>query len=231
MNRTLPPILALACALAAALPASAATSGYTETWGSGDSDLHGWSINTLGSQVNNPGFAGNPGGFLLTRSTGDLTFPIGALTELPAATGDFSGALWTAKFDLTGGFNADTISDISLRFRYHDGTFNGWQYSVGSALDSSWHTYSVSFDPSWTDAEARAHGWRKDLRTGLGSVAWSDTMRDVFTTEIRITGSASDYRAGIDNFSLTATPVPEPSTSLLALGGLLWVAATVKRRA
>jgi hypothetical protein len=231
MNRTPITRLALACALAAALPALAATSGYTESWGSGDGDLHGWSRNTVDAEVSNPGFGGNPGGFLLTRVSSGLPFPIGALTDLPAATGDFSGALWTAKFDVVGGFNADSVSDISLRFRYRDGTFNGWQYSVASALDSNWHSYSVSFDPSWTDAEARAQGWRKDLRTGLGSVAWSETMREVFTTEIRITGSASDYRAGIDNFSLTASAVPEPSSGLLALGGLMMVGGLLKRRA
>lgn len=222
---------ALACGLAMALPATAATSGYAETWGSGNGDLHGWFANTIGSGLNNPGFAGNPDGFLVTRVTGTSGFPIGAATDLPAATGDFSGALWTAKFDLTGGFNADTISDIWLRFRFQDATFNGWKYRVDGAIDSSWKTYSVSFDPSWTDAQAMAHGWRTDLPTGFASVGWSQTLSNVYTTEIRIAGSASDYRVGIDNFSLTASPVPEPSASLLTLGGLLMLAGAFKRRA
>jgi hypothetical protein len=222
--------LTLICALAAAMPAAAATSGYSETWGSGNGDLHGWFANTTGSAVSNPGFAGNPDGFLLTR-VGSGGFPIGAATDLAAATGSFSsGQLWTATFDLTGGFNADTISDISLRLRYQDGSHNGWQYTVGGALDSSWKTFSVTFDPSWTDAEAKAHGWRTDLANGFGSVSWAQTLGDVYTTEVRITGSASDYRVGLDNFSLTAAPVPEPATGLMALAGCLVAAATLKRR-
>ncbi|RZL01999.1 MAG: PEP-CTERM sorting domain-containing protein [Rubrivivax sp.] len=228
MNKPHHPTTALlrrtALALVAAcltLPAVAATSGYRETWDTAG-DLAGWVGNTIDSAASNPGAGGNDGGYLETARAG--AFSIGADTELPAATGSFGTQIWTAQVDLIG--LTGTTSDVWLRFRFQDSTFNGWRYRLTDQLTGTWQTHAVTFDPTWTDAQAQAHGWQTDFANGAGSVSWAQTLSDVYTTEVRIDGSPA-LKAGIDNFSLTA--VPEPSSCALVLAGL-GAAAALKRR-
>jgi hypothetical protein len=205
----------IAMVLAAGLPAFAATSGYFEGWDV-DGDTAGWQPNTLGTTVIqlNPG--GNPGGFLLSSRVEG--FDIGALNGSPALAGDFSGMPWIVSFDLN--YIGGQFTTASLRFRYHDDTFNGWQRTVAGVFPAGWNSYSVAFDPSWTDVQAMAAGWTTDLPGGLDSVSWSQTMADVYYTEVRIAG-IGNLRAGIDNFSLRA--VPEPSTCALLMLGIAFL--------
>ena len=214
--------LVLIAALGAAGPGLTATSGYAETWDT-PGDLAGWFPNTVDSIVTNPGAGGNGGGFLETLRAGP--FPIGAATDLAAATGSFAGQPWTAQVDLLGLGGAS--SDVWLRFRFQDATFNGWRYRLTDVLGDAWQTFSVGFDPGWTDAQAMANGWQTDLPGGFASVSWAETMGDVYTTEIRIDGNAS-LAAGIDNFMLAA--VPEPSSYALLGAGLLCVGGLARRR-
>jgi hypothetical protein len=217
--------LALASVLVAAgllsSPAWAA-SAYSETF-DGQGNLAGWFPNTIHSTVVNPGGGGNPGGYLLTRRSGD--FPIGAATDLAAATGSFGSTPWTAKVDLKG-VDGKT-SDVWLRFRFQDSSFNGWRYRLTGFLGSDWQTFSVGFDPTWRDLQAKAMGWETDLPDGFASVSWAQTMGDVYTTEIRVEGSRS-LLVGIDNVMLT--PVPEPGTYALMALGLAALGWQVRRR-
>jgi hypothetical protein len=201
-----------------------AAGAYSETWDI-EGDLAGWGPNTIDSTVINPGEGGNGEGYLLSRRGGD--FPIGALTELDAATGSFAGApVWTASVDLNE-LQGDA-GPVFLRFRYRDATFNGWRFQLTDSLaTNAWASFSVIFDPTWTDAQAMAAGWETDLPDGFASVSWAETMADVYTTEIRFEGSRT-LLVGIDNFSLA--PVPEPGTWALMLGGLGLVGWLGRRR-
>jgi hypothetical protein len=200
-----------------------AAGAYTETF-DGQGNLAGWFPNTIDSTVVNPGGGGNPGGYLLTRRAGD--FSIGAATDLAAATGSFGSSPWTARVDLQG--QAGETSDVWLRFRYLNSSFNGWRYRLTGLLGSDWQTFSVSFDPTWSDLQAKANGWQTDLPDGSASVSWAQTMATVYTTEIRVDGSRS-LLVGIDNVMLT--PVPEPGTYALMALGLAAVGWQVRRRA
>lgn len=217
------PALVLAAALGAALPALAADPGYSETWDN-QGDLAGWFPNTSDSTVVNPGVGGNGGGYLLTRRAGD--FPIGAATDLAAATGSFGGRVWTASVDLIG--LAGATSDVWLRFRFQDSSFNGWRFRLTGPLGETWATFDVTFDTTWTDLQAQANGWQTDLPGGAGSVSWAQTMTDVYTTEVRIDGTRT-LLAGIDNFSVN-TAIPEPSSWALMAGGLGLMGWIARRR-
>jgi hypothetical protein len=220
-------------ALVAALVASAfiaaparAASDYFEDWEGGDTA--GWFANTIDSTVVHSATGGNPDGQLLTRGPAPGPFPIGATTEVAPLTGSYAGFLWTASFDLLQPNGAPT--ELALRFRYRDFTFNGWKYAFDPLPNgNTWTTYTVSFDPMWTDAQALAAGWVTDLPGGSGSVSWAQTMSDVYRTEIRLT-TGTDSLAGIDNFRMQSRPVPEPSTWAALGAGLAALGLVARRR-
>jgi hypothetical protein len=71
-------------------------------------------------------------------------------------------------------------------------------------LLGDWQRFSVSFNPSWTDAEARAAGWLQDSDispSAIESPSFKETMQSVYSFEVRISGTGF-LEAGIDNFAL-----------------------------
>ena len=207
------PVLAILIAFFARSAVAAAA--YSEDWSAGDTN--GWIQNTTSSVlVRDAGF-GNPAGSLAVRR--DLTppiFDIGATTNLPQVSGDYTGApSWTFSFDVF--YSAGNYVDTWLRFRYQDGTFNGWHLDVENVFPNSWQSYSVTFDSTWSDAEAAANGWVDE--TG-GAVSWALLMTDVFHPEIRLLlGDEASALAYIDNVALRS--IPEPAGLALLVFGLL----------
>jgi hypothetical protein len=196
------------------------TTGYvhaavigTETF---DSDAAGFVPNTTSSTVVWTGSGGNPGGHILTRK--DLSppvFDIGALTAGANFTGDYAAdGINGATVDLN--FMTDNVDAAWLRFR-KDIFTNGWRFPLTNVFlpTDSWNTYSVAFDPTWSDADAMAAGWLTDEQidpSANPSPPFANVMGSVGRAEVRI-GSVGSTVVGIDNFGL----VPEPSALSLAL--------------
>jgi hypothetical protein len=187
---------------------------YSEDWSAGDTN--GWQIGTTSTTLLRDDTEGNPAASLVLRRILEAPiFDLSATTELPAVSGDYTGApAWMVSFDVrydTGGF-----TDTQLRFRYQDSTFDGWHKEVADVFPDSWQSYSVMFDPSWTDAEAAADGWVDDT---AGAISWQTLMGDVYHPEVRLLLSDENSAIGhVDNFVLKA--VPEPGTMAIVLIGI-----------
>lgn len=218
-------LIALAAATLLAPLGVQAASNYSETWSGSDSA--GWEGNTTSATVVFDGAVGNPAGSLASRRDGG--FDIGATSgNVAAAQGSFSGNIWTVSFDLQG--TAGSFDDVYLRYRFQDSSFDGWFYSFGGVKGPSnaFSTYTVSFDAGWSDVEAGANGWERDVGP---TVSFAQTMSNAYRTEIRILASTETALAHIDNFSMTAQPVPEPGTWALLAGGLALLGGWRRRRA
>ena len=207
---------------------AAPVSGYMEGWNT-LGDTAGWGANTSVSSINIQPHTGSlTDGYLETRGNAYSSFDIGADTELADVTGDFGGTAWNVAVDLafiSEGFSgAGTFDDAMLRFRYMDATQNGWVYSLTDTFANSWNTFDVTFDTSWDDTTAMANGWSPD--SGI-SVSWATTMSDVYTTEVRLSGEGL-LIGGIDNFKLTAVPVP--AAVWLFASGLLGLVSIARRK-
>ena len=218
-------LAALCCAAAPGLSLAAAP--YTQTWSGASSE--GWEGNTTSSVVVFDGGIGNPAGSIATRrSLEPPVFDIGATSGTVAATsGSFSGTVWTVSFDLQ--LNEGKFSDVWLRYRYQDFTFNGWRYAFAGPFEdyNTWTNYSVTFNADWSDADAIANGWTQD---NAPAVSFATTMGNAYRTEIRLalTDSTESAIAHIDNF--IQTPVPEPGTWALMLAGLGMLVGVSRRR-
>jgi len=198
---------------------------YSEDW-SGGTDTNGWQQGTTSTTLLRDDTTGNPvSSLVLRRILAAPIFDLGATSELPAVSGDYTGApMWMVSFDVL--YDQGNFADTWLRFRYQDPTFDGWHKDVADVFPNSWESYSVMFDPSWTDGEAMANGWVDE--TG-GGVSWQTLMGDVYHPEVRLLLGDEESAIGhIDNFVLKS--VPEPGTMALMLLGISGCGAIVRRR-
>ncbi len=205
MLRLLSILLAMcASALSTGLAFAAPLSGYFEGWDI-PGDTGGWIASTpcAGTIISVVDVGGNPDGYLRSEGFGIETCDIGAQTFLPELSGDFGGNVWKASFDLL--FISGNFDNAWLRLTIQGG--NGWVRSLTNTfLPDQWNSFSLTFDPAWTDSEARAAGWATDREVlspgSVPSEPWSTTLSDVGRTDIRISGEGP-LQAGIDNFHLT----------------------------
>ena len=136
---------------------------------------------------------GNPGKYL--RSTGTWYWA-GTCNETGAYSGNMV-ALGVKKISVDLSVIKGTFYYALLRFRYKNSSYNGWYRTlVNSPSPSGWRTYTTTFNPAWTDAEAKAAGWVQESY----SPSFKETMSDMYTTEIRLYGpGTSESIVGIDN--------------------------------
>ncbi len=188
-----------------------------DDWDSGS--LEGWEPNTTWTTVSVSGSGGNPDGFLLSESTQSA---LGALSREPRYTGDFVAPnIGRVSLDLS--LQSGSVNAVYLRFRYLDGQNNGWRYLITDSLSgSTWQDYTVSFDPTWSDAEAQTAGWIQETT----SPSFQETMQNVYTTEVRVlTQDFANTEVGIDNFRLGERESPSAIPALSVWGFALMVLA------
>lgn len=225
-------LLLMSAALAGAAQPALAQGGpgffyqyYFQGWNI-DGSLGGWSRGPSTAIINQVSTGGNPGGYLAISAT--TPGAVSGATErqaLPELSGNYAaGGINRISFDLN--LFAGTVSQASFRVRYKDSTFNGWRFPVTLGPAGTWRTYSIVFNPKWTDAQAIAAGWVADPSP---TVSFAQTMSDVFTPEVRFEGMNANV--GLDNFQRsgsnqplgwsTELPMPLPSgRSALALGAV-----------
>ncbi len=191
----------------------------TETF---DTDNGVMTANTVASVVVHSGTGGNPDGHMLTRrDLGEAFFDIGGLTTDSRFTGDY-GAAGITGMTVDLNFMTANFTDAWFRVRM-DVVTNGWRHELTNSFGTnSWDTYNVAFDPTWSDVDAYANGWVKDIDIdplANDSPSFATVMASVGRAEIRLGTTDESSLAGIDNFGLTGE-VPEPGTMLLMSAGI-----------
>ncbi|HEX7881039.1 MAG TPA: FlgD immunoglobulin-like domain containing protein [Candidatus Eisenbacteria bacterium] len=215
MARRSPLLTALALLV---LPASAlGAQPYYEDWDAFD-DVAGWVMNTIAVTISHSNVGGNPNGYLVSTREGSGVFSAGATSELPAVSGDYAAAgITEVSFDvlyspeqpganLQGGGPAYFAA--AFRVRYQGPANNGWTFGLPNDFTPGWKSYTITFDPTWTDMEAVAAGWVPDDPMGD---SFATTMSDVYHPEVRIDGNGT-LVVGIDNFRLSAGACDEDVT-------------------
>ena len=97
---------------------------------------------------------------------------------------------------------------VTLLGPYTETAFGYWQYGSWSPRDplmNTWWSYGARFNPAWTDAEARAHGWAPMHNYGVqeGSIRQCRLQNPCDSSSP--SASASSFRRmGIDNVRLVA---------------------------
>lgn len=203
---------------------SLAETSRTETWDGGT--LGGWVQNTTIVTLQYISAGGNPGGYV--RSSGNA-----------AGTWDIGAAYWGSRFG--GNYLADSITQVSVDLAFTSGSFdaawvrfrrsasdNGWLFPVRmSSFSPDWQIFSATFDPAWSDAQAREKGWITDrdiYSTANASPPFAQTMSSVGEVEVRVSGSGM-CTVGIDNFTLNSA-VPVHAGSVDNAGGATNVTST-----
>jgi hypothetical protein len=137
----------------------------------------------------------------------------------PALTGDFGNTVWTFATDLKC-FDEDCDAEAWLRFNAtvtvgeeEEEEEARWQFTLADEIPDSWMVFFVTFDPGWSDADARLAGWSPVDEGGdpidaesYDGPSFSATMDDVTSTDVRIweCGECSPPTVGMDNVTLKA---------------------------
>lgn len=194
-----------------------------------DAGLGGWHQNTTDTNVNHQAAGGNPGGYLQTDNIGGTSGfnVIGAQNVSADYSGVFADGIWTIDVDLS--FINGDFTEARLRYRFQDPSANGWYVTIEDSdfFNSTWQSYSVTFNTTWDDATAMANGWVKESDGATPTPSFSGLWDDAWNSEVRILGGARMV-AGIDNYK--ASFVPVPAAAWLFVSGLLGLVGVSRRR-
>ncbi len=145
---------------------------------------------------------GNPGGvYSLTGITG-FGNVCGAFTNRPEFVGSFTRKS-TIEADLR--LSSNMPAELKPRLLLQKSTNLGqWELPIALAVDSVWHHVSVTVDPGWTDAQAKAAGWQPS--SDNPAAPWSDVMQSVYRVGFIVRASVQSTprcQFALDNFKET----------------------------
>ncbi len=202
---------AIVVALTAGI-AQAADTGYTTTWSNAPS-VEGFT-NPSG-ELTNPGAGGNPGGFLQGTRTGSVNVNIRPTPYLREDLGKTFGAgPGTISFDLKA-LDSYQIPEIHLTLT--DGA-NAFTYIIATqnvvghpqTAADGWVRYSIPWQATWDNAEAKAKKWRIDAPTA----EWANVIKNPANSCLAIVGwgkGPANQTVGIDNFRVDAGAAVDPA--------------------
>lgn len=200
--------IGLVVALGLALVAADARADVLSTF---DTDLEGWT----GTNVNlaHAAAGGNPGGFMRATDPDALTMqcraPVAFMGDLSSYDG---GTISFDAIELGGAFvDIPIFGNITIS----DGVNTAALDIAAGGPVASWTPYSGAFD---------ATTW------GVAPATWSTLIANVtsMTLDLEYNSVVGGDDVGIDNFSLRAAPIPQPTSLVLGIVGVC--GAAMRRR-
>ncbi len=142
--------------------------------------------------------------------------------------------------DITQAFDIDTIvgGGLELFLRASDGAFLAGTASIASAFDGGWHQVAVTWNATTGDVgsgsvEMYLDGVKKDVSLYNNDItsastwsAWENSMR--IGINGRGTPNWDPYSGSLDEIRISG--VPEPSSIMLIVGGIIGLLAYAWRR-
>src|SRR5689334_22823070 len=122
---------------------------YTHYFQDWEVDAGGWTASTTLSSGTRVASGGNPGGYFQVSPIQPTSGGAFQGQGLPQLTGNYATAgINVISFELK--LFSGSSGQPSFRVRYKDSTFNGWRFPLPTP-GSTWSTYTITFDPNWTD--------------------------------------------------------------------------------
>jgi hypothetical protein len=173
---------------------------YFEGWEGGGTA--GWESATVPSSVVAGDAGGNPGGCLILRGESGGTEPVGAVTMIVDATGDYwAKGVGLITFDMS--FAEGWYSRAWLRVRSSGDENSAWTYGIRIPNEpgGSWRRATIELDDQWSDYDAQLAGWSKRPE----ALSFQETFANVYAVEIVFMATES-VDVILDNFRLAPPP-------------------------
>lgn len=178
-----------------------------ENWDDVSAGANNWTPTYL-SQIRYESVGGNPGGFLIVEGQGTVSAS-------------------TLKSEFTGDFNQKGYNQIEADFKsimqYYDfkpvlivrysASYINWEYEITNYINKAeWQTFTINFDPNWTDAQAQATGWQLG---GQGpSKTFQETMSHIWKMTLEFPYAAGQgHSMGVDNFTVRQHQAITPAST------------------
>ena len=194
-------MMALAAALALAVPASSAPAvGFVEEWTG--TTLHGW---TGGSIYSNPGTGGTAGpgdGYLVVATT--TTTHLGAMSSGPEYAGDWLAAgITRVAFWLR---DVGVAQPLEIHFAVGN-SYNFWQYNTPFVPTPVWTEFYVSTESSFGWTQIIGPGTFADALRNVDRVLVRHDRAPYFQTPDAVRGDFGiDHLQLLSSATLAATP-------------------------